>query len=303
MADQSTHAMLNYGDRDAPQQFPARHTKVRVPMHDGRCSGMVCDAKGLAAQLDSAGFSLVTDAPVMRSGLVQKGVDLQDSDVVDTSYMEFHQEYFQRSLGCHKVVPINYVHRKSGTDNALPGGLTQFVPEKGGTTGAIANVHADFTDEAPLLEKIRQMVEEDGETKGGRFALVNCWRPLTTVYRWPLAICDATTVKDEDLYPRSAPENNNAVSNAFPERAMEGEHKWYFFPAQTTEELIVFKQWDEDTSMRRQHSAFADCKLRGVARQTLHSAFDLPAPPDAPVRWSLEARFACIWKPMPSSKL
>jgi len=299
MADQSTRAIFNYGDRDAPQEFPARHTKVQVPVLDGRCSGKTCDAGGLAEQLDSAGFSLVTDAPVVSSGLVQKGEDLQDSDVVDASYMDFHCEYFQRALGCHKVVAIGHVHRKSGTETALPTGLTQFVPrEKGCITGAIANVHADYSEEATLVQKFRQVIEDDDETRGGRFTLVNCWRPLTTVHRWPLAVCDATSVNDEeDLYARATPENNNTVANAFPERAVDGTHKWYFWPAQTPEEMIVFKQWDEDSSLRQESTSVDDCKLRGVARQTLHSAFDLPAPPDAPVRWSLEARFACIWKP------
>jgi len=299
MAGQATYAVFNYGDRDAPQEFPARHTKVTVPVFDGRCSGKVCTASGLAEQLDTVGFSLVTDAPVVGSGLVQRGEDLQDPDVVDASYMDFHCAYFQRALGCHKVVPINHVHRKSGTDTALPTGFTQFVPkEKGGTTGAIANVHADYSDDALLVEKFRQVVEDDEEFKGGRFTLVNCWRPLTTVHRWPLAVCDATSVNDEeDLYAKPTPENNNVVVNSYPESAMEGKHEWYFWPSQTAEEMIVFKQWDEDTAMRRESSTVPDCKLRGVARQTLHSAFDLPAPPDAPVRWSLEARFACIWRP------
>merc|ERR1712066_1091645 len=242
------------------------------------------------------------DAPVVSSGLVQKGEDLQDSDVVDASYMNFHCEYFRRALGCYKVVPINHVHRKSGTDTALPTGFNQFVPkEKGGTTGAIANVHADYSDNALLVEKFRQVVADDDETRGGRFTLVNVWRPLTTVHRWPLAVCDATSVNDdEDLYARATPENNNVVANCYPERAVEGKHKWYYWPAQTPEEMIVFKQWDEDTSMRQESAALDDAKLRGVARQTLHSAIDLPAPPDAPVRWSLEARFACIWKPEPT---
>jgi len=305
MADQSTLGTFNYGDRNAPQEFPSRHTKVRVPVLDGRCSGRVCSASGLAEQLDTAGFALVTDAPVVSSGLVQSGEDLQDPALVDSSYMSFHQEYFQRAFGCHRVVPLFYCHRKSGTDSALPAGFTQNVPKtKGETTGAIANVHADYSDEAKLVEKFREMLEDDSETKGGRFTLVNCWRPLTTVYRWPLAVCDATSVNDEDdLYSRATPENDNFVANAFPERALEGKHQWHYFPEQTPEELLVFKQWDEDAALRRKNSAVDDCKLRGVARQTLHSAFDLPAPPDAPARWSLEARFACIWKPEPPSML
>merc|ERR1712087_215712 len=99
MADQSTSAFLNYGDRRAPQEFPSRHTKVLVPVLDGRCSGKVCRASDLAEQLDTAGFSLVIDAPVISSGLVEKGEDLQDSAVVDASYMDFYCDYFRRASG------------------------------------------------------------------------------------------------------------------------------------------------------------------------------------------------------------
>merc|ERR1712032_851511 len=106
---------------------------------------------------------------------------------------------------------------------------------------------------------------------------------------------------DQDLYSRQTPENNNSVSNSFPERAMEGKHDWYFFPTMNFEELLVFKQWDEDI-VKQSCSAAPDCARQGVARQTLHSAFDLPAPADAPARWSLEARFACIWKPRTVSR-
>ena len=49
---------------------------------------------------------------------------------------------------------------QSGTDSALPDGMTQFVPkDKGGKigdtgkfTGAISNVHADFTDNCAAVE-------------------------------------------------------------------------------------------------------------------------------------------------------
>lgn len=304
MADQSTYATLNYGDREAPLEFPDRHTKVHIAIRDGRYHGKTCDSRGLAAQLDTAGFSLVTDCPVVSSGLVKSATELQDAEFVDSKYMSFLQSYFKRVMGCHHVHPINYVHRKSGTDHALPEGLTQTLPIQGATTGAIANVHADFADQALLVQTMRRMLKDDEEIRGGRFVLVNCWRPLETVRRWPLAVCDAASVvDDEDLYPRKNPEIPNTVSNCFPERAVDGKHEWYFFPSMSPEELIVFKQWDEDTSMRQQNPTVSDAKLRGVARQTLHSSFNLEAPPDAPARWSLEARFACIWKPKPSSRL
>src|SRR5690606_6002230 len=34
-----------------------------------------------------------------------------------------------------------------------------------------------------------------------RVVLMNFWRPISTVYRTPLALCDASTVQPDDLYP------------------------------------------------------------------------------------------------------
>lgn len=304
MADHSTNATLNYGDRAATQEFPARHEKVGVRILDGRRHGKASDASVLTSQLDTAGFCLATDAPVIGSGLVKTGLDLQDPGLVEATYMNYLQGYLQKALGCDEVIPINFVHRTSGTEMAIPSGGSQFIPAKGDTTGAIANVHADFTEDSLLLKMLRQRMSNDEKTNGGRFTVVNCWRPLATVHRWPLAVCDAASVIDEEeLYPRQTPENNNAVSNCFPERAAEGKHQWYYFPDMSPEEMIVFKQWDEDTSMKRVRLGLADWKLRGVARQTLHSSFNLEAPPGAPARRSLETRFACIWKPQPECRI
>lgn len=295
---------LNYGDREAPQEFPSKYTKVQVEMLNGRLHGKECDASGLSTQLDSAGFCLVTDAPMLDSGVVGDAKELEEPSVVDEKYMPFLESYLQRAMGCYSVQSINHVHRKSGTSKALPDGCTQLIPGRGDTTGAIANVHADYTSDALLVKLMRKVVDENPVTKGGRFVLVNCWRPLSTVHRWPLAVCDASSVvDDEDLYRRETPENNNTVANSFPENAVAGKHQWHYFPMMSPAEMIVFKQWDEDRSMQYNAPGVVDSKLRGVARQTLHSAFDLPAPPEAPARWSLEARFCCVWKPHISSKL
>jgi hypothetical protein len=267
-------------------------------MLDGRHHDKVCSdgQRCLTAHLNTSGFALATDVPVVHSGLVETGMDLKDADVVDSKYMPFMCSYLQNALGCHKVLPINFVHRESGTAEALPDGRSQFIAARGDATGAIANVHSDFADEALLIQKMRQKMDEDDDTKGGRFVLINCWRPLATVHRWPLAVCDASSVRDEeDLYSRQTPENNNEVSNCFPERAMEGKHRWYYFPFMSPEEVILFKQWDEDTLIRSRSAS--DSQLRGVANQALHSAFDVAALPEAPARSSVEARFACIWKP------
>merc|ERR1719262_1238917 len=111
---------------------------------------------------------------MLGSGVVRDVEELQEPSVVDEKYMPFLESYLQRAMGCYSVLSINHVHRKSGTSNALPDGFTQNVPVRGDTTGAIANVHADYTSDALLVKLMRQRMTEDDEVNGGRFTLVNC---------------------------------------------------------------------------------------------------------------------------------
>merc|ERR550525_152854 len=61
-----------------------------------------------------------------------------------------------------------------------------------------------------------------------------------------------------------------------------------------TDEMLLFKSWDEGPNM----SPGSIRGPHGVARQTLHTAFADPTSSlNAPVRKSLEMRFACFWPP------
>merc|ERR1712039_1157588 len=99
------------------------------------------------------------------------------------------------------------------------------------------------------------------------------------------AVCDARSVENDDLYSRYTPGNDNYVYNSLPSG---GRHQWFFFPDMTTDEMLVFKSWDEGTDLQ--------LGKPDVARQTLHSSFqDTASPADAPPRMSLELRLACFW--------
>ena len=58
--------------------------------------------------------------------------------------------------------------------------------------------------------------------------------------------------------------------------------RWYWFPRQRREEVLLFKTYDSDVS--------------AAARFVAHSAFEVPGTPvDAPERDSIECRVACLW--------
>ena len=122
---------MNYGDPDAPAEFPVRFTPVEVEVQDGRASGNVVDGHisqqeaSLMSSIEHKGFTLV-DLPLPKG---VASVSLFDPEEVERTYMPFVQEYLLQATGCDQVMPVNFVHRKSGTSTALPDGFTQNVPK------------------------------------------------------------------------------------------------------------------------------------------------------------------------------
>jgi hypothetical protein len=112
-----------------------------------------------------------------------------------------------------------------------------------------------------------------------RYVLMNLWRPITPVYRTPLALCDASSVSRPDL-------NDSEIRGGLndPKRpSMFGfnlsynpQHRWYYAPRMQPDEVLVFKLFDSDAQR---------------VQWTGHTAFDHPATlPDAPPRESIEIR-------------
>ena len=119
-----------------------------------------------------------------------------------------------------------------------------------------------------------------------RFMLINVWRPLRTVERAPLALCDAATVKRSDL--TLAYVKGSVASKAGEEvLTSEGynvffrpEHRWYYFPLLRADEILVFKLCDSDSD---------------AVQFTAHTAFSDPtSAPDAAFRQSFEIRTIAI---------
>ena len=141
----------------------------------------------------------------------------------------------------------------------------------GSKRDANLSLHARFRGRKRL-----GMVLADATARVRRYSIVNVWRSIKgPVQDTPLAVCDARTVMASDLvvsevrYPRRTGEIYVATHSPL--------HRWSHFSAMDRHEALVFKQYDSQVS--------------GVARFTLHAAFDLPAvPPDAPLRESIELR-------------
>ena len=103
--------------------------------------------------------------------------------------------------------------------------------------------------------------------------MTQLWRPIKTIYKDPLALADASTVRDSDLV---------AASIIYPKRRAESwtikpnpAHRWYFKYAQQPDEIVLIKCYDSEET---------------VARRVPHCAVEDPQHVDEECRESVEVR-------------
>jgi hypothetical protein len=96
-----------------------------------------------------------------------------------------------------------------------------------------------------------------------RVVLMNFWRPITTVYRTPLTLCDASTVAPDDLYDseiRGGLDDPNRPPLFGFNLSYNPKHRWYYVPQMRPDEVFAFKLYDSDPSRPQWtgHTAFTD---------------------------------------------
>jgi hypothetical protein len=193
--------------------------------------------------------------------------DFNDPGVLQSDYFAEVIELVKRLNGAEKVIVFGDVVRSNA-----PGSSDGALPAYG--------AHIDYGDRS-----VRAFAEdvlgkqEAARWLRGRYVLMNVWRPITPVYRAPLALCDASSVSPGDL-------NDSEVRGGLmdPERpslygynlSFNPQHRWYYAPLMQPDEVLVFKLFDSD---------------RSRVQWTGHTAFDDPSTkPDAPARESIEVR-------------
>jgi hypothetical protein len=209
--------------------------------------------------LERNGFVLLRESSAV--------VNFYDTSEVHRVYYAEIEALVKRLLGAAKVLVFGEIARSDGNttgDGRRPAyGAHVDYGEK--TVRRFAEDLLGRDAAAPWLER--------------RFVLMNLWRPIRTVYRTPLALCDASSVRASDL-------NDSEIRGGLndPERpSMWGfnlqfnpQHRWYYAPWMEPDEILAFKLFDSD---------------RARVQWTGHTAFDDPsAPADAPARESIEIR-------------
>ncbi len=116
-----------------------------------------------------------------------------------------------------------------------------------------------------------------------RHVMLQTWRVITPPPQdMPLALCDGRTVSTDDIIPmdyHGVEGSRNALVRSRGCRYAP-RHQWYYYPAMTREELLVFKGYD---------SSAPD------AMNAMHTAFDDVTVIDAIPRGSIEARFIALY--------
>lgn len=138
----------------------------------------------------------------------------------------------------------------------------------------VKRAHIDQSEWAAMNQVTRHLGEDAPRLLQSRFQLINVWRPIKTIYKDPLAVCDSHSVPDADIlavkliYPDWVGEPCTILPNT--------NHRWYYKNQQTPEEVMLFKCYDWKTD--------------GRARRVPHAAFTDPEMIEKDPRQSIEVR-------------
>jgi hypothetical protein len=235
----------------------------------------ITDARGRVTSLDREGFRLVSH----RSAIDDfEGIEL-DPDR-NASYMAELLQLLAEETGAARVMMLSGAKQRFGeaaTEQLAP--LVNAKPAR--------YPHADNTDasSAQLIKVFSQGIADLGMEEYSRVALYNLWRCVSPPPQdSPLAVCDARTVSPRDELPVTAVTEVLGMGEVRHETTSymyNPDHRWYYFPDMTRDEVIIFKSHDTDEKR---------------ARRVAHTAFDDPdCPPGAPPRASVEARILALY--------
>lgn len=229
------------------------------------------DAAGVEGLgLHSSGFERV-HAPTQ----VQ---DFYDCDEVMGTYYAECKALAQHLTGARHTFTFDHIIRepeRQFNGGGIDGQMRESGPTAGG--GYVNTVHMDYTDRSGWEDYLGvhgATVPEHAE----HVYVLNFWRPLSeSVDDNPLAICDARTVRSEDLMPVDIfgyGANNYSWHNIGIETfsvCAADRHRWYYHAGLTPEDVLVIKSYDSDGVIGRcsPHASFVHPQPVGIPRRSI----------------------------------
>ncbi len=196
-----------------------------------------------------------------------------------------NQVAFRRKQVERQNDPSFYLKRGDPLDNELAklDGSKPFVygKEAGGSLEPARITHIDYSIEGlrstarECRRDIRDMAQPsiDKEAKGerARYAAYSVWRPVETVKRDPLAVCDWRSLDKSLLYHwdywamgdvnADGEYLNDACGLTVPNEEQKREMKWYWMPEQKSDEVLIVKfadtmsGWDGSVAVGGAHGS------------------------------------------------
>jgi hypothetical protein len=222
----------------------------------------IADARPILhdVSLDRHGFALVR-----RQSSV---ADFYNEQEVRSVYYPEAEHVLKEATGADRVFIFDHTVRRR-----VPGGEDRRADQP---RQPVPRVHVDHT-ETSGPQRVRDLLPDEAESLlRGRVQIINIWRPIRgPLLDAPLAVCDASTVKPEQLvasdlvYPNRVGETYSVT--------FDPAHRWFYVPRMRADEGLLLKCYDSETD--------------GRARFAPHTAFTDPTTPaDAPPRESIEIR-------------
>ncbi len=259
--------------------------KVEVPVNDARLLA--------TTSLNSNGFQLLRHR--------SRVTDWDDDDQLRSVYSDETCGVVKEITGATHAFCSNHLRRQSEPRVGGNGSLARLMSV---SRGPLNYPHNDFTESygegilntvgsggVPhtqtfgLTDAMLEAGVSEQELRDSRMLIVNTWRPVNKepVQRFPLAIADRKTIPRTSLrstlignVPSGQPRGGIEIYNA----SYDPQHKWYYYPAMTRDEVLIWKGYDS---------------AEVPARPNLHAAFDDPGTPvDAAERKSIEVRVLCL---------
>lgn len=195
----------------------------------------------------------------------------EDEDAVRKTFYPEIVEFLRKTTGAKRVLVFDHTIRTKG--NAAKK-LTQETNTS--QRAPVMLVHCDYTAESGPIRVKQLLPDEADDLLSRRVAFYNVWKPIRRVVEErPLAMCDVSSSPDTDFFKLHLRYRDRDGENYVMRHSPD--HKWYYFPKMTPEQVILLKTYESDTS--------------GRARFVGHSAFEDPtSAPDAPQRESIEIR-------------
>jgi len=273
-------------------------TREVVSLQDGREY-----REGQGCRLDDQGFE-VLDAPSADLTL-----DFLSMEAVVDHYYGECCEIVQQATGAREVHAFDHNVRSVAGKTA-----GERIRDGQEVQGPARVVHGDYTltsapqrlrdlaqepalndTYTPLLGDRKSLLDPDEVEQtiaSGRYAFINLWRNIDVapVQSDPLALCDAQTVRPEDLSVFEIHYADRVGENYWAKPAPG--HSWFVYPEIERREAMLIKQWDSAGALARTEGREGDAgDPEAPCTFSFHTAYYDPETMDGkPPRWSIEVR-------------